>query len=65
MRYSVSVRCSSKEEKSSGLITRRLEGIMAAFICASRTKPTTSRFIVQSPVSTVMVSPMSAAPTAL
>ena len=32
MRYSGSVICCSRAEKSSGETTRRLEGIMAAFI---------------------------------
>ena len=64
MRYSGSLMCSSREAKSSGLTTRRLEGTMGAFICESRRKPATSRSIRQSPASTVTVSPTSAAPTA-
>lgn len=64
MRYSGSVMRSARAEKSWGLTTRRLEGTMGAFIWASRTKPTTSRSMRQPWLSTVIVSPTSAMPTA-
>ena len=61
MRYSGSLICCSRAEKSLGETTRRLEVIMAAFICASRAKPTTFSVVVLSPAVTVTVSPTSAA----
>ena len=60
MRYSGSVICCSRAEKSSGETTRRLEGIMAAFIWASRANPTTVRVVVLPALETVTVSPTSA-----
>ena len=65
MRYSTPPMCSSNEEKSSGLTTSRLEGTIAAFICASRRKPATRKSIRHFPVSTVTVSPAWARPAAL
>ena len=61
MRYSGSAICCSRVEKSSDEITSRLEGIMAAFICASRAKPTTFSVVVLPPAVTVTVSPTLAA----
>ena len=62
MRYSGSVICCSRAEKSSGLTTRRLEGMMAAFICASRMKPATVSSVLVPSALTVTASPTSAAP---
>ena len=59
MRYSGSAICCSRVEKSSDEITSRLEGIMAAFICASLAKPTTFSVIGLPEVLTVTVSPTS------
>ena len=60
MRYSGSVICCSRAEKSSGETTRRLEGIMVAFIWASHANPTTVRVVVLPALETVTVSPTSA-----
>ena len=62
MKYSGSVMRCARTSKSSGLTTRRLEGIIAAFIWASRKNPVTRKLVAASPVPTVMVSPIRAAP---
>lgn len=53
--------CRSRVEKSARETARRLEGIMAPFICASRAKPTTFSVVDRPAPLTVTVSPTSAA----